>query len=50
MPLQHLDEWQIATCVGALEYVVEVSYGLMGVYQQDELEFGHRRPHRSATE
>ncbi len=50
MPLEHFDEGQIGACVGPLKYVFEISYRLMGVYQKNELEFGHQVPHRSATE
>jgi hypothetical protein len=50
MPLEDLDEWQVGTGIGPLEYIVEIPHWLMSVYQENELEFGHRGPRRSATE
>jgi len=38
MFLQEFDEWQIGVLVGLLEYVAEIAYGLVCVYQQDEME------------
>jgi hypothetical protein len=50
MSREDFDEWQIGTCVRALEYVVEISDRLVGVNQENELEFPHRADLRDALQ
>jgi hypothetical protein len=40
MPRDALDERQVRALVGLLEYAVEISYRLVRVNQQHEMEFG----------
>jgi len=40
---EELDKRQIGGCVGAFDHVIEISNWLVGVDQEDELEFPHRR-------
>ena len=40
---EDLDEREIGGCVGAFDYVIKITDRLMGVNQEDEFEFPHRR-------
>ena len=43
MACEDFDEGQIGSFVGAFDYVIKISNWLVGVDQEDEFEFPHRR-------
>jgi hypothetical protein len=43
MAREKVDEREITTLIGALDYVFKISNGLMGMNQKYKLEFPHRR-------
>jgi hypothetical protein len=43
MAREDFDEGQIGGLVGAFDYVIKISNWLVGVDQEDEFEFPHRR-------
>jgi len=43
MARENFDEGQIGSFVGAFDYVIKISNWLVGVDQEDEFEFPHRR-------